>query len=317
MPLMVVHRVQRVRPGRRRVAAWLATALVAFAAATPASAADRYLPLWQVSDSAGHVLYLVGSMHALKPDDYPLPETMTAAFARSDLLVEEIDLNAASHDQAMKTIAAIGMLPPGQTLEQAMGADWEHARRLAKAAGLSLDIYARSKPWFAAVAIGDQIFLEAGYDPNLGLDMHFAALARSRGMPIHGLETLKGQLEIFDDFPLSLQRTFLLQTLSQAPEAGAELAQLHTAWRTGNLKTMEALANRDFAGYPELRKTLLIDRNKRWLPTLEDCLAGGKTCFVVVGAEHMAGPNGLPALMKGAGDDVRQLEVAPAAGPTR
>lgn len=312
MRLMVERHIEPAARERRqrRVSAWLASALLAFAVALPARAAPRYLPIWQVVDATGHVLYLVGSMHALKPEDYPLPAAMTTAFARSDLLIEEIDFNAIPREAAMKTVAAIGMLPSGQTLEQAMGSDWEHARRLAKAAGVNLEVYARSKPWFAAVAIGDEIFLQAGYDPNLGLDMHFAALARTRGMPMHGLETLQEQLRLLDDLSPAMQRTFLLQTLSQAPEAGAELKQLHAAWRTGDIQAMEAIANRDFAGYPQLRKTLLTARNKRWLPTLENCLASDKTCFVVVGAEHMAGPDGLPALLKGAGDRVRQLEAA-------
>lgn len=319
MPVMLERRLQSAEGdhGRRHVALWLATGLLALAAALPARAAGARLPVWRVNNAAGHVLYLVGSMHALKPDDYPLPPPMTAAFERSDLLVEELDLNALSHETAMKAVATIGMLPPDQSLEQAMGPDWERTLQLAKTAGVNLEVYARSKPWFAAVAIGDQAFLQAGYEPNLGLDMHFAALARKRGMPVHGLETLREQLDLFDDLPLDSQRTFLVQTLSQAPRAGAELARLHAAWRTGDIETMETIADRDFAGYPQLRKLLLTDRNENWLPTLEDCLASGKTCFVVVGAEHMAGPDGLPALLKRAGDRVRQLEAEPAVEPAR
>jgi uncharacterized protein len=290
------------------MAAWAAGALLALAAALPVRAAARNLPLWRVSDASGHVLYLVGSMHALKPGDYPLPAAITTAFAHSDLLVEEIDLNSISHGDVMKTVAAIGMLPPGQTLAQAMGADWQQALSLAKTAGINLDIYARSKPWFAAVLIGDQLSVSAGYDTRLGLDMHFAALASGNGMPVEGLETLQRQLQLLDEIPDGLQRKFLLQTLSEAREAGEELNRLHTAWRDGDLRAIDAIAEKDFAGYPELRKTLLTARNRRWLPALKGCLTSGKTCFVVVGAEHMAGSGGLPALLQASGDRVRQVE---------
>jgi uncharacterized protein YbaP (TraB family) len=294
-----------------------ALALAACAATLPAREVAQKLPMWQVTDPSGHSLYLVASMHALETGDYPLPAPMTAAFARSDVLVEEVDFSSISHADVVKTAAAMGMLPPGETLESAMGADWERARSLAATAGVNLANFSRLKPWFAAVAIGTQTILQADYDPNLGLDVHFALLAQIREMQVKGLETMREQMSFFDDIPLPVQRDFLLQTLAQTPAADDDLVHLHAAWRGGDTEAMEKIADQDFARFPQLRNELLTDRNERWLPALKECLASGKTCFVVVGAEHMTGPDGLPALMADAGDRVRQLDAAAAVGSTR
>jgi uncharacterized protein YbaP (TraB family) len=102
----------------------------------------------------------------------------------------------------------------------------------------------------------------------------------------------------------------MLQALQDAPQAANELAQLHSAWRSGDLVKLAAIQRKDFAGYSQLRRILLDQRNENWMDVLEHCLADGDTCFVVVGVEHMAGPKGLPTLLRAAGDHVIQIDAA-------
>lgn len=278
----------------------------------PALAATAHpLPLWRVSDVAGHVLYLAGSMHTLKAGDYPLPAPFTEAFNRSRRLVEEIDLNTVSEQEIEQTIKTVGMLPANETLAGAMGTDWTRALALAKRAGIDLGPYQQFKPWLVAVQITGTSFLKAGYLPSLGLDRHFARQAEKRKMPLTGLETFKEQMEFFNGIKPALQRRFLLQALEQTSH-GQELARLHAAWRNGDMSVLAAIANRDFADYPGLRARILGDRDRRWLPALERCLAEDEGCFVVVGAEHMIGPNGLLALLGKAGYRIVQLHTASA-----
>lgn len=297
-------RIARLRP-------WAALVLVlstlpAFAHPDPAG---RKLPLWRVTDTAGHVLYLVGSMHALRHTDYPLPTAMRNAFHVSDRLVEELDLSNISPRKAANQALSLGMLPQG-TLATAMGTQWEQAQRLAAAARIDLGQYAKVKPWLAAVDITDVLLIRAGYRPQLGLDMHFARRAAARGMPIEGLETLKQQLRLLNGMSSALQRRFLIQTLQQAPDAATQLAALHRAWKNGNAATLLAIERRDFRGFEGLRRRLLANRNRRWLPHLTECLSSGTTCFVAVGVEHMVGPDGLVALLRKTGDKVVQLRAS-------
>jgi len=56
--------------------------------------------LWKVSGTTGS-LYLVGSVHLLTKDFYPLSPTLESAFKESDLLVEEADLAEMLSPQSM------------------------------------------------------------------------------------------------------------------------------------------------------------------------------------------------------------------------
>ncbi len=257
-------------------------------------------------------MYLAGSMHALTAKDYPLPQAYASAFKRSERLVEELDLNAVTPDDVRKAIAAFGKLPPDDTLAKVMGKNWTKAQKLAKASGINLEMYQRFKPWFAAIRIAGRGFIRAGYRANLGLDQHFASLAAARKLPVIGLETLDSQMGFLNAIPLPIQRRFLLQTLKEIPSEKRELAAMHEAWRNGNVAALAAIARKDFAGYPKLRRRLLGKRNRRWLPRLKHCLASNEGCFVVVGVEHMTGPTGLLALLKNAGYQIRQLRGTPA-----
>lgn len=273
------------------------------------AAAAHPLPLWRVGDGHGHRMYLAGSMHALKEKDYPLPAPFTKAFDHSRRLVEEIDLNALKPKKVQATIKRLGSLPADKTLAAVMGTSWGLAQALAKKSDLELAPYQQLKPWLAAVQIAGVNFIRKGYLPTLGLDQHFSKLAGKRGMPITGLETVSEQMGFLNAMPQALQRRFLLQTLEKTPNGGHELARLHTAWQQGNTVALTAIARKDFAGYPNLRRRLLVARNRRWLPTLERCLTENRGCFVVVGTEHMAGPAGLPALLEKAGYRVTQLHA--------
>lgn len=304
---MATMSAARHRFRHHRTGAWVAFFFALFAppavAASPAAAA---LPLWRISDGAGHVLYLAGSMHALTAADYPLPKTFAEAFGESDRLVEELDLAKVTPAVAAGAALQLGTLAKG-TLADAMGGEWQEAKHLAAKAGIDLERYSSLKPWLAGIEVADVILIRTGYEPALGLDIHFAQLAAKRKMPVTGLETMRQQLEFLDGLEPALQRRFLVQTLREAPRASTELAALHAAWRNGDMHALEAIEQHDFKGFPALRRRLLGDRNRNWLPQLKSCLASGNTCFVAVGVEHMVGPDGLLALLRNAGYKVTQM----------
>jgi len=277
-------------------------------AGTTLAADSHPLPLWQVSDAQGHTMYLAGSMHMLKQADYPLPKAFDRAFKRSSRLIEELNLNAIPPSKVQKAVVDLAKLPQGKTLADAMGSHWHETRKLAARAGISLTPYEQYKPWYAALRIASLGFIKAGYNPMIGLDYHFANLAAEHKMPVHGLETLTQQMNFFNQLKMSTQRKYLLQLLKNLPKSSGDLAKLHAAWQTGNLEKMNAMAEKDFSKYPALLKQLLVQRNENWMPTLTDCLVKNRRCFVVVGAEHMAGDKGVLALLEKDGYKVRQLQ---------
>jgi len=62
-----------------------------------------------------------------------------------------------------------------------------------------------------------------------------------------------------------------------------------------------------FRDFPSLGERILDRRNRNWIPKIENYLHSGQTYFVVIGAAHIGGPNGLLALLRSRGCKIEQL----------
>ena len=79
------------------------------------------------------------------------------------------------------------------------------------------------------------------------------------------------------------------------------------AWRRGDADTDTRIMMDGFRNFPSLGERFLTDRNRKWIPKIEGYLQSGKTYFVVAGAAHMGGPNGIVALLRARGYHIEQL----------
>jgi uncharacterized protein YbaP (TraB family) len=113
-----------------------------------------------------------------------------------------------------------------------------------------------------------------------------------------GFETADEQLALFDQMPAGQQSEFLLQAIEEAGDVEAETRRLLQAWREGDEGTMTELFDEDFAGFPELVDRLVYDRNARWTDQIAELLDGEDDVLVVVGAGHLVGDRGVPALLE-------------------
>ena len=168
------HHASGIAHFRRTLAALLVLA-VTLGHATPAAARDF---LWKVTGKTGTV-YLVGSVHMLTQDFYPLSQTLEDAFKESDLLVEEADLAELLAPQAQLLMLSRGMLPSGQSLDKVIAPETFAAvtKRVA-ALGLPIEPLKRFKPWSLALMLTQMEWQKAGFDGELGLDRHFYDRAR-------------------------------------------------------------------------------------------------------------------------------------------
>lgn len=196
-------------PPRPRVAARfiVATTLVA-AMLVPAEAAARSF-LWKATRGQGTV-YLVGSVHLLTKDYYPLSPELEAAFNDSDLLVEEVDIAEMVATENQLTLLMRGMLPPSQSLETVVSpATFALVGRRLTDLGMPVEPIKRFKPWMLALTLLSLEWQKAGFDPNLGLDKHFYDRARAEGKTVQGLETLEFQISRFDEMTAAEQDRLL------------------------------------------------------------------------------------------------------------
>jgi uncharacterized protein YbaP (TraB family) len=84
------------------------------------------------------------------------------------------------------------------------------------------------------------------------------------------------------------------------------MKKLVEAWRTGDTATVEKIVLADLKAEPVLYQRLLVERNRNWMPQLENCLRRTSPCFVVVGAAHLVGPQGLLAMLQQRGYRIEQ-----------
>lgn len=125
--------------------------------------------------------------------------------------------------------------------------------------------------------------------------------------PIRELEGLRGQLSIFDRLPETAQRSMLAAVVRENENTRRDPERLQRAWLAGNAETIEQATREGFLADPVLREALLVGRNRRWAAVLPPLLAEAPRPLIAVGAAHLVGPEGLPALLKAQGYRVRRL----------
>jgi len=294
---------------RRHFSARLAAASVTLALATltiPLHAAGRVFG-WKATGRPG-VVYLVGSVHLLSKDFYPLNPVLESAYADSTVLAEEVDLGEMEQPDAQMALLSKGMLPSGQSLDTVLSPATKALldQHLGDFGPMG-EVAKRFKPWMAALTIESLAWVNAGFDPNLGLDKHFYDRAVADGKTVQGFETMAFQISLFDDMPMDQQDRLLASMLKDVDTEQANMTKLIAAWRDGDAPTVERLVLADLKSEPAVYKRMLVDRNHNWIPKIDQLLARNTHSLVIVGAAHLVGPDGLLALLKAKGYTIEQL----------
>lgn len=262
---------------------------------------------WKVVSPRG-AIYIVGSVHLLSKDVYPLNPALEKAYHDSDLLIEEVDIAEMTSPATQTTTLMRGMQPSSVPLEKVLSPSTMAAlSKKAQDLGLPIEALKQFKPWMIALTLEAMEWQKAGFDQDLGLDKHFYDQARADGKLVQGLETTEYQISRFDEMPMDLQDHLLAETLKSIDTEQASVSRLIEAWRAGDGPAVERIVLKDLQQEPQLYQRLLVDRNKNWLPKLEALFARNGQAMVVVGAAHLVGPDGLLAMFKAKGYRVDQL----------
>ncbi|MEM8816385.1 MAG: TraB/GumN family protein [Pseudomonadota bacterium] len=280
-----------------------------FALASEPASADTATPvtLWQVEGENNQV-YLLGSVHLLRESDYPLPAIIDRAYEDAEHLIMELDMDDIDPVATQAAVSRMGLLNDGRTLADVLGrVDYAKAERAARELDIPLKLLAGSEPWFAAITIEQMLLARMGFNPLYGVEMAMLSKAQKDNKTVDGLETLEEQLGFLDGLTADAQRDLLLQTLEQGRDAEPLMDSLIAAWKDGDTEYLEANMLRELQDYPELYTTIVSERNERWLDRLTALLDDDDDYLVVVGALHLIGDDGLPALLRARGVEVGQL----------
>jgi hypothetical protein len=199
------------------------------------------------------------------------------------------------------------MLPANTSLDAVVSpATFALVAARAKELGLPLDPLKRFKPWSLALMLASMQWQKAGFDGELGLDRHFYDQAQAEGKRTRGLETVEFQISRLDGIAMDQQEHLLAETLKDLDGELANLSALVSSWKAGDADAVERIVLADVKQDPLLYQRLLLERNRSWLPQIEELVSRPKPAFVVVGAAHLVGPDGLLTLLKAKGYRVEQ-----------
>ncbi len=272
-----------------------------------ASAQDGKAFFWTVPSERGTV-YLLGSIHLLKKEHYPLNPKIESAFEKCNFLVVEADIQGQKNVNQQAILANAFYSPPDNIAKHVSAETYALLQTEANKLGLPMEIINVQKPWFLSMALEAMELMKLGYDPNQGVDNYF--LSRARGKTILELENVDEQLGLLSNLSDPEQQLLLLLTLKDLQNVAQEIGPLVRSWQTGDTQKMESIIAKTPRDDPRLKpiyEKLLTDRNLKMLSKIEGYLKERGAYFVVVGAGHLIGSRGIVGLLREKGYRVEQL----------
>lgn len=260
--------------------------------------------VWLAKDSQRQFV-LLGSIHAGEQDFYPLPKSFLNYWPQADGLVVEANIIAPSSAEIDKTIPtnAVRLSAENQKLLAA----------IAKQAGLPYQSLLNSPPWLAALNLQMAMATQAGLSPESGIDIVLLKRAQTQNLPILELESISQQLAMMESLP-DHGEDILLTTLRDWEKMQSQLSCLISAWKAGDHQHLLALLE-DSQYSAATDSKLIYERNQNWAYQLTHHTNYQQgTYLVVVGALHLLGKQGLPALLEKQGFTVRLLTNGKKAG---
>ena len=190
--------------------------------------------LWEIHGKHNTV-YLLGSIHVLRPSDYPLSPAVLEAYASSKSIFMEVNLEEIESAQVQAEMLAAAVLPDGKTLPDILGSErYGRADALAHAVGVELSLFDQFAPWFAAEAVSQMQLAQLGFKPESGVEMYFMDKARTDGKSVAGLETVHDQISLFTNMSMDTQAEYLVSSLKQAQDLPKDVDAMVRAWQRGD-----------------------------------------------------------------------------------
>ena len=285
---------------RRSLIRWrvLGLALSCLALSASVRADGPLHALWELHGKHNTV-YILGSIHVLRPSDYPLAPAVLNAYGNAKSIFMEVNLAEIDPQMMQTELLASARLPEGKTLPVIMGdARYKRAQALAREVGVDLGIFDAFAPWFAAEAISQLQLQQLGFEPKSGVEMFFLERARADGKSVAGLETVHDQIALFDALSMDQQADYLVSSLEEAHDLPKEVDAMVHAWAGGDTQWFADQLKSEIGRDPALYDSVLVARNRKWVPKIEALLNDDKNYLVIVGTGHLVGQGSVIALLK-------------------
>ena len=263
--------------------------------------------LWQIA-TPSNTVYLLGSIHFLTADSYPLPAAMEAAFRDDENLVIEADVGPDYEADIAVFLLDRALPEPGESLAEVLSPNaYGLAAQATEEFGLFIQTFEQFEPWFLAISLTSLQLIDLGFLPEYGVDQYFYRQAEATETPILFLETLEQQFDLFEQLSIEEQRLFTEQTLAELDQFEASFNDIVAAWDAGDSDRMTEILLTEFEDNPAMQEIFLSHRNRDWVEQILPWLGSDEDYLIVVGALHLVGPDNVLELLSAEGYEAEQL----------
>ena len=263
--------------------------------------------VWKI-ERKGNTVYIGGTMHLLTPEDHPLPPEFDSAYVWSEALVFEADIKKMENPAVIQQMMLLAMYQDDRTLESELS---EEAYALLESEcskiDLSLSDFTKFKPAMVMLIYTVTKLQESGLT-EAGVDPYYYEKALADNKESLFLETVESQLKLLfgDEGEDWDQAVFQFFDDQEKMEKMGE--DIKDSWRSGKSKLFIRIQKQMKKEYPEIYMKVLVNRNNKWISQISSYFDSESVEFVLVGALHLHGPDGILNLLKESGYSISQLE---------
>ncbi len=253
--------------------------------------------MWVIRD-ADSTIYLLGSIHVMKPDTAWLSPVIQSRFdSAEDVWFEIPDLDDRAGAGA---IAQKFMFDPnGNMTDGLTPEEIAQVNAVLKPMGTNAAALKSMRKWAVGLVITLQQINALGYTTEAGVDVSLMAQARAKAKTVQGFETMDAQMKALVPDNEADELTALQASLKDIKTMPQDLGDLFAAWERGDTVALSHLMiDKMQAEDPKSYRRLIVERNAAWEPQIEQILAGKGTVFITVGAGHLVGPDSVIAMLK-------------------
>lgn len=256
----------------------------------------------------GNSLFLAGTIHILTAQDYPLPEPYEVAFAEADKLIFETDLAAMNSVEFQQQVVPVMAQPPGRTLNHMLSEQTQQAlQQFLDARGIQQNQIQPLTPAGATLVLTMVEYQIKGFTQE-GVDQFYFGKATDAGKPVGWLESVESQVALLDSLNALDPNNLIEYTLNDLSKGDETIQALHSAWRDGDIEGLEQAGLIEWKqDYPGVYADFMTKRNNAWYPQIVDMINTEEVEYILVGALHLAGEDGLLHMLKQDGYIIEKL----------
>lgn len=256
--------------------------------------------MWVVRDEDTTV-YLFGTFHLLDGKTDWFNDEVKEAFESSQELVFEINMPKSPEEMGQQmgpVVLKYALDQKGRTISSRLSAEENKKLNEALASmGAPAGTFDRFEPWFVNMSLSAVAAQKQGLTGDKGAEEVLRRAAEGRNMTMSAVETLEGQIQLFDSVPEDQQLEQLKQTLKDLDDEDDTLPRMLRVWNAGDAEGMEQVMNEGLKEQPELRRVLLENRNKSWAEWIDQRLDRPGVVFMAVGAGHLVGSDSVQTFL--------------------